>query len=255
MVHAERPAVEVAVHDIALLREFAGLSWDSRLHDETTILRFRRLREQHRLAPQILGLVNDLLRDKGLMLSAGNVVYATLISAPSSTKHAGGERDPEMMQSKNGNQWYLGMKAHIDADAESGLVHSVRGTAGSVNDVLIASSLPHGGEAEVWGDASSQGAGKRTDAKPGVRWDIAMRPGRRRHLDKTRLVEGLTDRLERIEASLRAKVEHPLWVIKRQFGHVKLRHLGLKKNTSQLHTLLPRSNLWMARRSLMGAQT
>lgn len=195
-----------------------------------------------------------MLRDKGLLLRAGTVVDATLISAPSSTKNASGERDPEMKQSKKGNQWYFGMKAHIGVDAESGLVHTVRGTAGSVNDVIEANALLHGEEAEAWGDAGYQGAGKRPDAKPGVRWNIAMRPGKRKQLDKTQLIDRLTDELERIKASIRAKVEHPFRVIKRQFGYVKVRYRGLKKNAAQLHTLFALSNLWMARRKLIGPQ-
>jgi transposase, IS5 family len=177
-----------------------------------------------------------------------------LIAAPSSTKNASGERDPEMKQSQKGQQWYFGMKAHIGVDAESGLVHTVRGTSGSVNDVVEANALLHGEETEAWGDAGYQGAAKRPDAPDTVRWNIAMRPGKRRRLDKTKLIDNLTDQLERIKASIRAKVEHPFRVIKRQFGHVKVRYRGLKKNTAQLHTLFALSNLWMARRSLMEAQ-
>ena len=248
------PAMEEALHDMALFREFAGLDWDTRLPDETTILRFRRLLEEHKLAPQILAVVNELMSAKGLLLRYGTVVDATLIAAPSSTKNASGERDPQMKQSKKGNQWYFGMKAHIGVDAESGLVHTVRGTSGSVNDVVEANALLHGEEAEVWGDAGYQGAAKRPDATDVVRWNIAMRPGKRRQLDKTKRVEQLIDQLERIKASIRAKVEHPFRVIKRQFGHVKVRYRGLEKNTAQLHTLFALSNLWMARRSLMGAR-
>jgi len=249
------PAMEEALHDMALFRDFAGLGgWDERVPDETTILRFRRVLEKHKLAPKILQTINDLLRSKGLMLRAGTVVDATLIDAPSSTKNAEGERDPEMKQSKKGNQWYFGMKAHIGADAESGLVHTVRGTAGSVNDVLEANALLHGEEREAFGDAGYQGAAKRPDAKPQVRWNIAMRPGKRRALDKTRESNRLIDELERLKASIRAKVEHPFRVIKRQFGHVKVRYRGLAKNTAQLHTLFALSNLWMARRQLSGVQ-
>jgi IS5 family transposase len=248
------PAMEEALHDMPLFREFAGLTWDERLPDETTILRFRRLLETHKLTPQILAVVNDLLVAKGLMLRAGTVVDATLIAAPSSTKNASGERDPEMKQSQKGQQWYFGMKAHIGVDAASGLVHTVRGTTGSVNDVVEGNALLHGQEAQAWGDAGYQGVDKRADARPGVHWHIAMRPGKRKQLDKTKLVEQLTDQLERIKASIRAKVEHPFRVIKRQFGHVKVRYRGLKKNTAQLNTLFALSNLWMARRSLMGAK-
>ena len=244
-----------ALHDTPLLREFAGLdNWTSRLPDETTILRFRHLLEKHKLAPQILLVVKNLLRAEGLMLRAGTVVDATLIAAPSSTKNASGERDPEMHQSKKGNQWYFGMKAHIGVDAESGLVHTVRGSSGNVNDVVEGNALLHGEETEVFADAGYQGADKRPDAKDDVRWNIAMRPGKRAALDKSRQVDQLTDQVERIKASIRAKVEHPFRVIKRQFGHVKVRYRGLKKNTAQLNTLFALSNLWMARRSLLAAQ-
>ena len=118
------PSMEESLHDIPLFREFAGLdSWAERLPDETTILRFRHLLDKHHLATQILAVVNDLLQAKGLMLRAGTVVDATLIAAPSSTKNAGGTRDPEMRQAKKGNQWYFGMKACIGVDADSGLMH------------------------------------------------------------------------------------------------------------------------------------
>ena len=248
------PAMEEALHDVPLFREFAGLNWDTPVPDETTILRFRRLLEEHKLSAEILALINELLSAKGLLLRAGTVVDATLIAAPSSTKNALGERDPQMKQSKKGKQWYFGMKAHIGVDADSGLVHTVRGTAGNVGDVVEANTLLHGQETQAWGDAGYQGADKRPDAKSGVRWNIAMRPGKRRALDKTKLLDSLTDQLERIKASIRAKVEHPFRVIKRQFGHVKVRYRGLAKNTAQLNTLFALSNLWMARRTLMGAR-
>ena len=245
------PAMEEALHDIALFREFAGLGWDSRLPDETTILRFRRLLEKHKLAEQMLATVNELLSTKGLMLKTGTVVDATLIAAPSSTKNASGERDPEMHQAKKGNQWHFGMKAHIGVDAQSGMVHTVRGTSANVNDVVEANSLLHGQETDVHGDAGYQGAAKRPDAKPGVNWHIAMRPGKRKALDKIHPVPSVIDQIERLKASIRAKVEHPFRVIKRQFGHVKVRYRGLKKNTAQLTTLFALSNLWMARTKLL----
>lgn len=249
------PAMEEALHDMALFRDFAGLGgWDKPVPDETTILRFRRVLEKHKLAPKILETINDLLRNKGLMLRAGTVVDATLIAAPSSTKNAQGERDPEMKQSKKGGQWYFGMKAHIGVDVDSGLVHTVRGTAGSVHDVTEANSLLHGEETVAFGDAGYQGVDKRPDAKSGVEWNIAMRPGKRRALDKSQEVNRLIDELEKLKASIRAKVEHPFRVIKRQFGHVLVRYRGLAKNTAQLHTLFALSNLWMVRRQLGGVQ-
>ena len=244
------PAMEEALHDMPLFREFANLSCNTRLPDETTILRFRHLLEKHKLAAQILAVVNELLRDKGLMLRAGTVVDATLIAAPSSTKNSSGERDPEMHQSKKGNQWYFGMKAHIGADAESGLVHTVRGTAGNVNDVVEGNSLLHGQETDVFADAGYQGAHKRPDARAGVAWHVAMRPGKRAALDKTSKLGQLINQVERLKASVRAKVEHPFRVLKRQFGHVKVRYRGLKKNTAQLNTLFALANLWMVRKKL-----
>ena len=248
------PAMEDALHDVPLFRDFAGLGgWDDRLPDESTILRFRHVLEQHKLAGQILQTVNDLLTAKGLLLKQGTVVDATLIAAPSSTKNASGERDPEMKQSKKGNQWYFGMKCHIGVDADSGLVHTVRGTAGSVNDVVEANSLLHGQETDAFGDAGFQGADKRPDAKERVRWHIAMRPGKRRALDLSRPMDQMIDKIERIKASIRAKVEHPFRVIKRQFGHTKVRYRGLAKNTAHLHTLFALANLWMARRKLQAA--
>src|SRR6202171_3227062 len=139
------PAMEEALHDVPLFREFAGLdNWNTRLPDESTILRFRHLLEKHKLAEQILAEVNALLRDKGLMLRAGTVVDATLIAAPSSTKNASGERDPEMHQTKKGNEWHFGMKAHIGVDADSGLVHSLVGTAANASDRGAAHALMHG---------------------------------------------------------------------------------------------------------------
>jgi IS5 family transposase len=249
------PAMEESLHDVPLFREFAQLdNWDTRLPDETTILRFRRLLERHKLAEQILGVVNDLLREKGLLLRTGTVVDATLIAAPSSTKNSQGERDPEMHQSKKGNQWYFGMKAHIGVDAESGLVHTVRGTSGNVSDVVEGNALLHGEETEAWGDAGYQGAHKRPEAKANVSWNVAMRPGKRAELDPESKVDQLVNQLEKLKASIRAKVEHPFRVIKRQFGHVKVRYRGLKKNTAQLFTLFALSNLWMVRHKLIEAQ-
>ena len=248
------PAMEESLHDVPLFREFAGLdNWNTRLPDESTILRFRHLLEKHKLAAQILATVNDMLRSKGLMLKAGTVVDATLISAPSSTKNATGERDPEMHQSKKGNQWYFGMKAHIGVDAESGLVHTVRSTAGHVNDVVEANSLLHGEETDAFGDAGYQGAAKRPDAKPDVTWHVAMRPGRRKALDLSSPLAAMIDKSQQILAGIRAKVEHPFRVIKRQFGFTKVRYRGLKKNGAQVHTLFALSNLWMARRKLMAS--
>lgn len=248
------PAMEEALHDMPVFREFAGLEgWDERLPDESTILRFRHVLEKHKLAAQILQTVNDLLSAKGVMLKSGTVVDATLIAAPSSTKNSSGERDPEMKQSRKGQQWYFGMKCHIGVDVESGLVHTVKGTSGAVNDVIEANSLVRSSDREVFADAGYQGAGKRPDARDDVTWNIAMRPGKRRMLDLAKPIEALTEELERVKAGIRARVEHPFRVVKRQFGHIKVRYRGLAKNTAQLHTLFALANLWLVRRKLIGA--
>ena len=247
------PAMEEALHDVPLYREFAMLGDGvSRLPDETTILRFRHLLERHNLAPDMLRLVNDILLAKGLMLRTGTAVDATLISAPSSTKNAQGERDPEMKQTKKGNNWYFGMKAHIGVDAASGLVHTVVGTAANVNDLNVAGQLLHGEEHAAFGDAGYQGVHKRPEAA-GPTWHVAMRPGKRKKLNPFMEPDFIAERVEKMKASIRAKVEHPFRVLKRQFGFTKVRYRGLTKNTAQLTTLFALSNLWMARRQLMKA--
>ena len=247
------PAMEEALHDVPLYREFAKLGDVSRLPDETTILRFRHLLERHDLAPDMLRLVNDILLAKGLMLRTGTAVDATLINAPSSTKNASGERDPEMKQTRKGNNWYFGMKAHIGVDAESGLVHTVVGTAANVNDLNMAGQLLHGQEGTAFADAGYQGVHKRPEAHGPV-WHVAMRPGLRRKLDPRKPIDAITEQIEVLKASVRAKVEHPFRVLKRQFGFTKVRYRGLAKNTAQIITLFALGNLWMARRSLMQAQ-
>ena len=248
------PAMEEALHDVPLYCEFAHLDPGmGRLPDESTILRFRHLLEENNLSIQLLATINATLATKGLMLKTGTVVDATLIAAPSSTKNSTGERDPEMHQTKKGNQWHFGMKAHIGVDADSGLVHTVIGTAANVNDVTQGHGLLHGDEQVVFADAGYQGATKRPEAT-GVDWHVAMRPGKRRALDKNSPWGSLLDKAEQMKASVRAKVEHPFRVIKCQFGFTKVRYKGLTKNTAQLVTLFALSNLWMARRQLLGAR-
>ena len=247
------PAMEEALYDMALFREFVGLdAGEDNLPDESTILRFRHLLETHNLSLQILATVNATLAAKGLLLKSGTVVDATLIAAPGSTKNSSGERDPEMHQTKKGNQWHFGMKAHIGVDADSGLVHTVVGTAANVNDVTQAHALLHGEETDVFADAGYQGVSERQETQDiGVNWHVAMRPGKRKVLDKSTPMGAILDQLEQVKARIRAKVEHPFRVVKRQFGHVKVRYRGLAKNTAQLHTLFALSNLWMVRRTLL----
>ena len=191
------PAMEEALHDVPLYREFAKLGdAQARLPDETTILRFRHLLERHNLAPDMLRLVNDILLAKGLMLRTG--------------------------------------------------------TAANVNDLNVAGQLLHGEEQAAFGDAGYQGVHKRAEAA-GPTWHVAMRPGLRRKLNPFIERDFVAERVEKMKASIRAKVEHPFRVLKRQFGFTKVRYRGLAKNTAQIVTLFALSNLWMARRHLIGA--
>jgi IS5 family transposase len=242
------PAMEEALYEIASLRSFARLSLNEPIPDETTILNFRHLLEENDLAADILKAVNAHLARKGLLLKRGSIVDATIIAAPSSTKNAEGERDPEMHQAKKGEQWYFGMKAHIGVDADSGLVHTVTTTAANESDVEQVADLLHGKEEHVWGDSGYRGAPSRVERD--VKWHIAARPS-----DIAKLPEGCKKkRLKKQEhkkASVRAKVEHPFRVIKRQFGLLKVRFRGLAKNTAHVVTLFALSNLWMARKQLM----
>jgi len=242
------PAMEEALYEIASLRTFARLSLTEAIPDETTILNFRHLLEESDLAEDILKLVNAHLARKGLLLKRGSIVDATIIAAPSSTKNAEGKRDPDMHQTKKGEQWYFGMKAHIGVDADSGLVHTVTTTAANEADVEQVADLLHGKEEQVWADSGYRGAHNRVTRD--VQWHIAGRPS-----DMAKMPEGRAktrvQKQEHRKASIRAKVEHPFRVIKRQFGLVKVRFKGLTKNTAHVVTLFALSNLWMARKKLM----
>ena len=245
------PAMEEALYDTPVMRRFARLSGLDNVPDETTILNFRRLLETHGLAESIFERVNAHLARKGQSLKAGTIVDATIIAAPSSTKNQDGERDPEMHQTKEGNQWHFGMKAHIGVDEESGLVHHVECTAANVNDVTQVHKLLHGKEDTVCGDSGYTGADKREELQ-GVEaafW-IAEKPSKLRAM-KNKRDRHYAECWERHKASLRAKVEHPFRVIKRQFGFTKVRYRGLAKNAAQVLTLFALSNLWMARRRLL----
>ena len=188
----------------------------------------------------------------GPILSRWTIVDATLIHAPSSSKNQDGKRDPEMHQTKKGNQYYFGMKAHIGVDDESGLVHSVVGTAATVADVTHVDKLLHGDENVVCADDGYTGVEKRSEhADREVIWQVAARRSTYKKLDKRSALYKAKRRIEKAKAQVRAKVEHPFRVIKRQFGYVKVRFRGLAKNTAQLVTLFALSNLWMARRHLL----
>ena len=244
------PAMEEALYETTILRQFAGLCLE-RIPDETTILNFRRLLEKHELAAGILDVINGYLGDRGLSLSQGTIVDATLINAPSSTKNKDGKRNPEMHQTKKGQQYYFGMKAHVGVDDESGLVHSVVGTAANVADVTQVDKLLHGEENVVCADAGYTGVEKRAEHEGrDVIWQVAARRSTYKKLDKRSVLCKAKRKIEKAKAQIRAKVEHPFRVIKRQFGYTKVRFRGLAKNTAQLVTLFALS-LWMARRHLL----
>jgi IS5 family transposase len=245
------PAMEEALYEIASMRRFAGLSLSrGALPDETTILNFRHLLERHGLARRLFEAINRHLHSKGLMLRQGTIVDATIVSAPSSTKNEAGRRDPEMHQTRKGNQWYFGMKAHVGVDAESGLVHTMVGTAAHAADVTQAHDLLHGEETCAFGDSGYTGVAGRPERRREIEWHVAMKPGKRRKLGKTPLGR-LREEIEHLKAQVRARGEHAFRVVKRQFGYVKVRYRGLAKNTAQLHMLFGLANIWMARGKLL----
>jgi IS5 family transposase len=241
------PAMEDALYEIESMRRFAGLRLAERIPDETTILNFRHFLERHGLGKKIFKEVNKHLAEQGLILKEGTIIDASIISAPSSTKNQTGERDPEMHQTKKGNQWFFGMKMHIGVDDALGLIHSIETTPANVHDLVPSDKLLHGKEKRVWADAGYRGIGKREEHQQRkVTWRIAMRPGQRRQLAE----DSIENQMERIKAQVRAKVEHPFKVIKQTFGYGKVRYRGLEKNTERLHVLSAFSNLLMSRNLL-----
>jgi IS5 family transposase len=245
-------AAEDAIYDSQAIRRFVGVDLSREAApDATTLLKFRHLLEEKGLTDSIFNAINAHLAEKGLFLRQGTVVDATIIAAPPSTKNRSGERDPEMHQAKKGNQWHFGMKAHIGVDAESGLTHTVIGTAANVNDVTQAQALLHGDETDVFGDAGYQGVEKREEnLEVPVTWHIAMKPSKRKALPKNPWGERM-EWIEQAKASIRSKVEHLFHVVKNLFRHRKARYRGLAKNTAHLLTLFGLANLVLARKWLL----
>ena len=242
------PAMEDALYDMPALRQFAGLTSLDAVPDETTILNFRHLIEEYELAQEIFGCVVRLLRRRGLMLKEGTMVDATIIDAPTSTKNEDRERDPEMHQTKKGNAWFFGMKAHIGADVDSGLTHTVVTTAANEADVTQVDQLLHGRELTAYGDAGYIGA-EAHDRRKNIECVIAKRRSAVERIANGReRVKAM--RAERRKAQVRAFVEHPFRIIKCVFGYRKVRFKGLAKNTAQVLTLFALTNLYMARRQL-----
>ena len=243
------PAVEEALYDSRAMRQFVGIDLGREpVPDETTICKFRHLLEAHQIGKQLFARIGEYLATHGLQVSRGTIVDATIIHAPSSTKNRRKKRDPEMHQTKKGNQWYFGMKAHIGVDSQTKLIHSVAATAANVHDSQVLPELLHGQEARVWGDSAYSGQRDviRQHA-PKAKSFIQAKAHRHRPLSEAERARNCT------KSKVRAKVEHAFLVIKRIFGWAKVRYRGLAKNTAQLHTLFALANLWQARRQLMGA--
>ena len=241
------PGAEDALYESAVLRGFCGIDLGrAPAPDETTILNFRHLLEAHGLGGAMLDAVNRHLESKGIRISTGTIVDATIIHAPSSTKNGSGERDPEMHQTKKGNQWHFGMKAHIGVDAKTGIVHSVCATAASVSDMHMLPDLLHGEERKVWGDGGYQGQGEAIREAAPQAQDMTCR--RARYKDG---VDELQRKKNRSKSRVRAKVEHPFRILKRIFGFEKVRYRGLAKNHNRLCASFALVNLYLHRKRLV----
>jgi IS5 family transposase len=256
-------AVEDAIYDSQALREFVGIDLAREsVPDATTLLKFRRLLEEHALTAQLFEGINAHLAERGLLLREGTMVDATIIAAPPSTKNEDKARDPEMHQTKKGNEWHFGMKAHIGADADSGLVHSLHTTAANESDVAHTHEVLHGEETTVFVDAGYTGVAKREEVlqaqaageiRSDIDWLVAARRSTIAKMAEGR-VKTLTIALERVKAQVRARVEHPFHVIKNLFRHKKTRYKGLAKNKAQLYSLFGLANLVIAKKRLMSMQ-
>ena len=243
------PAAEEALYESPTMRAFVGIDLGREpAPDETTICRFRHLLEAHDLGARIFEEVHVHLEANGLKVAAGTIVDATIIHAPSSTKNKDQARDPEMHQTKKGNQWYFGMKAHIGVDSKSKIIHAVVATPANVADSQVLGDLLHGDETRVWGDQAYRGQG-----------DVIREhaPHAQNFTNKRYRHGGVVDEAERAKnrtkSKVRAKVEHPFAVIKLMFGFVKVRYRGLAKNAHRLFVACALANLYMARRRLMVA--
>jgi IS5 family transposase len=240
------PGAEDALYESPALRRFAGVDLGrAAAPDETTILRFRHLLEEHELCGKILDTVNLYLESKGIRISTGTIVDATIIAAPSSTKNAKSERDPEMHQTKKGNQFYFGAKAHIGVDSKEGIVHSVCTSAASVHDSHMLADLLHGDEKKVWGDAGYQGQTEKIHQAAPKAQDMTCR--------RSKTKDGIDEeqrRKNRTKSRVRAKVEWPFRILKRVFNYTKVRYRGLKKNHEWLLAAFALVNLYQHRKRL-----
>lgn len=241
------PGMEDALYEIESMRRFAGLRLSDRIPDETTILNFRHFLEEGQRGKKLFQEINAYLGDRDLMLREGSIVDASIIAAPSSTKNADKKRDPEMHQTKKGNQWHFGMKVHIGVDDEIGLIHSLETTAANTHDLEVSHKLLHGHERRVFGDAVYRRIAKRAKhSERSVDWYIAERPSKRKELDP----DSAEAKVENLKAQIRAKVEHPFRYMKRVFGYSKVRYRGQAKNRNRFHVLAGLTNLMIAQKLL-----
>jgi len=241
------PSVEEALYDSRAMREFVGIDLGREpVPDETTVCKFRHLLEAHELGTQIFATVNAHLAERGFKVTTGTIVDATIISAPSSTKNQDGKRDPEMHQTRKGNEWHFGMKAHIGVDSATKIIHSVAATAANVHDSHLLPELLHGNETRVWGDSAYQGQGEIIRTLAPNASDFTHRRYRRGgHLDP------IERRKNRNKSRVRAKGEHPFLILKRVFGFAKVRYRGIAKNAERLTVACALVNLFMLRRALL----
>lgn len=247
-------ALEDAIYDSQAMRDFIGIDLAiESVPDATTLLRFRHLLEKHALTQRIFEEINASLTEQGLFMREGTIVDATIIAAAPSTKNRTRQRDPEMKQTKKGNQWYFGMKAHIGVDAATGLTHTVVATSANVADVTMAGDLMRDDDERVYGDAGYLGMGNYLGEEknaPDSRCCIAAKRGAIKKMDEGP-IKTLRLAIEKTKASIRAKVEHPFHVVKNLFGYRKARYKGLAKNQAQLFTLFALGNLVLAGRCLV----
>ena len=244
-------AVEDALYDSQALRGFAGIDLTlAAVPDATTMLNFRHWLEQHDLTRVLFDEVGAMLQERGLLMRQGTIVDATIIAAAPSTKNKSKGRDPEMHQTRKGNQWHFGMKAHIGVDAASGVVHSLVGTAANEADITQTAALLHGQESDVFADAGYTGADKRPELTDrDIAWNIAIKRSIIKALPKA--LRDLAESVEHALSQVRAWVEHPFHIVKNLFRHKKLRYRGLTKNTAQLHTLFALANLVIVKKTLL----
>ena len=243
------PAVEEALYDSVVMRDFVGIDLGREpVPDETTVCKFRHLLEEHALGGEMLETVNLYLQSRGVRITTGTIVDATIIHAPSSTKNREGQRDPEMHQTKKGQQWYFGMKAHVGVDSKTKMIHTVVATAANVADVRVLPELLHGEETRVWGDQAYQGQTEVIHECAPQAQDCTHR--RYRYKD---YVDEAERAKNRTKSTVRSKVEHVFGVLKLKFGFVKVRYRGLQKNANRLFATCALVNLFIARRKLLYA--